>query len=308
MENKILVTGGSGLTGTSLKKILPDAFYVSSKDYDLTNELDVIKMFNDIKPKIVIHLAARVGGILDNMERPADYFTENILMNSLIVKYSYLNKVNRLIGMLSSCIFPDTMDKYPMTESDLHLGSPPTSNFSYAYSKRSFGVQIDAFNTQYKTKYNYLIPCNLYGVNDKDGEKNSHFVTSLVKKIYEANKNGDDHIVLYGDGTPIRQFMYVDDLSYVIKEILDKNIYENMNVGTDEILTISEIAEIGLKACDSTHLKIIYDNTKPNGQFRKDISSKKLKSLLPNFNPISLESGIKKMYKNYLLNGNKTSK
>lgn len=307
MDKKILVTGGSGLTGNSLKKILPNAFYISSKDYDLTSEVDVKKMFNDIKPEIVIHLAARVGGILDNIERPADYFTENILMNSLVIKYSHLNNVDRLIGMLSSCIFPDTMNRYPMEEEDLHLGPPPASNFSYAYSKRSFGVQIEAYNKQYKTKYNYLIPCNLYGIGDKDGDKNSHFVTSLVKKIYEANKRGDDHIVLYGDGTPIRQFMYVDDLSYVIKQMLEKNIYENLNVTTDETLTISQIANIALKACDSTHLKIVYDNTKPNGQYRKDITAKKLKSLMPEFKPTSLENGIKKMYKNYLQQDDKIS-
>lgn len=307
MKEKILVTGGSGLTGTSLKNFIPDAVYVSSKDYDLTSEIDIKKMFDDIKPNIVIHLAARVGGILDNIERPADYFTENILMNSLIVKYSYLNNVDRFIGILSSCIFPDVMEKYPMIETDLHLGPPPQSNFSYAYSKRSFGVQIDAYNKQYKTKYNYLIPCNLYGIGDKDGEKNSHFVASLVKKIYEANKNGHDHIILYGDGTPIRQFMYVDDLSFVIKEILEKNIYENLNVSTDEILSISEIASIALKACSSTHLKIIYDKTKPNGQFRKDISSEKLKMLIPEFKSTSLECGIKKMYKNYLLKNDKIS-
>ena len=300
MNKKILVTGGSGLTGTSLKKILPNAIYVSSKDYDLTSEIDIKKMFNDINPNIIIHLAARVGGILDNIERPADYFTENILMNSLIVKYSHLNNVDRFIGILSSCIFPDVMEKYPMVESDLHLGPPPASNFSYAYSKRSFGVQIEAYNKQYKCEYNYLIPCNLYGIGDKDGEKNSHFVTSLVKKIYEANKYGNDHIVLYGDGTPIRQFMYVDDLTYVIKKILENNIYENLNVATDEILTISEIAQIALKACESTHLKIVYDKTKPNGQYRKDISYEKLKKLIPEFKPTSLESGIKKIYKNYL--------
>ncbi len=307
MEQKILVTGGSGLTGTSLKKILPNAVYISSKDYDLTSEFDIKKMFDEIKPNIVIHLAARVGGILDNIERPADYFTENILMNSLMVKYSYINRVDRFIGILSSCIFPDVMEKYPMVETDLHLGPPPESNFSYAYSKRSFGVQIDAYNKQYKTKYNYLIPCNLYGFGDKDGEKNSHFVTSLVRKIYEANKYGHDHIVLYGDGTPIRQFMYVDDLTYVIKEVLEKNIYENLNVSTDEGLTISEIAEIALRACESTHLKIVYDKTKPNGQHRKDISSEKLKMLIPDFKPTSLECGIKKMYKNYLLRDDKIS-
>jgi GDP-L-fucose synthase len=297
--DKILITGGSGLVGTALKKFLPNAVYVSSKDYNLTLESDVIKLFKDMQPKIVIHLAAKVGGILDNREKPAEYFTENIIMNSLMVKYSYLNNVKRFIGVLSTCIYPDVCDTYPMLETELHKGPPTETNFSYGYAKRCLAVQIDAYNKQYGTKYNYLIPCNLYGINDKDDSNKSHFITALIKKIYEANKNGDDYITMFGDGSPIRQFMFADDLAWVINEVIDKNIYENFNVAANETYTISEMINIGLNACNSTHLKVVFDKNKPNGQYRKDVSIDKLKSLLIGYNPISLNEGIKKVYNNY---------
>jgi GDP-L-fucose synthase len=302
MDKVILITGGFGLVGTALKKILPNAIYISSKDYNLTRENDVIKMFDKYKPNIVIHLAAKVGGILDNIEKPAEYFVENVLMNSLMVKYSYEYKVDRFITMLSSCIYPDYMDVYPLKEDDLHKGPPTISNFSYGYAKRCLAVQIDSYNKQYGTKYNYVIPCNLYGIGDKDDGNKSHFVTALIKKIYEANKNGDKSITLMGDGTPLRQFMLADDLAYVVKKMIEENIYENFNVTSNENYSISEIAKIALKACDSEYLDITYDKSKPNGQYRKDISNDKIKTLLPNFKPTSLSTGIKKIYENYLLN------
>lgn len=149
MKNKILVTGGSGLVGKYLKKILPDAIYVSSKDYDLTTEDGVKLMFLQNKPDVVIHLAARVGGIIDNLNHPAEYFTQNVMMNTLIVEYSRRFNVKKFIGVLSTCIYPDTAKKYPMDESMLHEGPPTITNFSYGYSKRSMGAQIDAYNQQY---------------------------------------------------------------------------------------------------------------------------------------------------------------
>lgn len=296
---KILITGGNGLVGKSLKKYIPQGIYLSSKDYDLTNENQVIKLFKDNQPDIVIHLAAKVGGILDNIEKPADYFTENILMNSLMVKYSHIFNVERFIGILSTCIYPDVSNTYPLNEIDLHQGPPTDTNFSYGYAKRSLAVQIDAYNKQYGTKYNYLIPCNLYGFGDKDDIKKSHFITALIKKIYDANKNNDDSIIIFGDGTPLRQFMFADDFANVINKIIENNIYENLNVATEEVYSITEMVNIALEACDSKHLKIVYDKTKPNGQYRKDVSIHKLKTLLTDFKPISLEEGIKKIYTEY---------
>jgi GDP-L-fucose synthase len=193
---KIVITGGSGLVGQNLKKYLPDGIYLSSKDYDLTKESDVISMYENHKPNVVIHLAAKVGGILDNINKPAEYFTENVLMNTLLIEYARKYNVKRFIGVLSTCIFPDVMESYPMKETDLHFGPPTSTNFSYGYAKRSMAVQIDAYNKQYGTKYQYLIPCNLYGLGDKDHESNSHFITALVKKIFIAKKNNEKNIFI----------------------------------------------------------------------------------------------------------------
>lgn len=293
---KIVVTGGSGLVGHYLKEMLPGATFLSSKDYNLCKEREVEKMFEDLNPDIVVHLAAKVGGILDNIENTARYYTDNVLMNTLLVEHAYKNNVKRFIGILSTCIYPDTVERYPLVEEDLHSGPPTETNFSYGIAKRGMAVQIDSYNQQYGTEYNYLIPCNLYGISDKDDEKKSHFVTALIKKIYDANLKGEDHIVLYGDGTPIRQFMYAEDLAKIITECIFNNITDSFNVGSSEVYTIDEIARVALEATNSTHLEIVYDSSKPNGQYRKDTSIDKMKTLFPDFKPTSLSSGIKIVY------------
>ena len=138
---KILVTGGSGLIGTYLKEIMPDATYVSSKDYNLLVEKEVSQMFKDIKPKVVIHLAALVGGVHHNIEEPVRYFEENIIMNTFVLRESFKNKVERFTGILSTCIYPDVVENYPMKEEDMFLGPPAQSNFSYGYAKRCYLFQ-----------------------------------------------------------------------------------------------------------------------------------------------------------------------
>lgn len=295
MKSKILVTGGSGMVGKSLKKFLPYATYLSSKDCNLTNENEVSSLMNKNNFDIVIHLAAKVGGIIDNINNPDTYFVDNIQMNTNIVKWSRLTGVKRFIGILSTCIYPDKVDTYPMSEEMLHQGPPTPTNFSYGYAKRCLAVHIDACNKQYGTKYQYLIPCNLYGENDKFGE-NSHFIAALVKKIVKMEKEGSNKLELFGTGKPLRQFMYSDDLAWVIKECLEKNIYESFNVATEDNLSIEEMGKIALKSCNLENTKLVFDTTKPDGQYRKDVSIDKLKSLLPEFNPLSLEKGIKKVY------------
>ncbi len=297
-DEEILITGSNGLVGSELKKIYPKAIHVTHKDYDLTNENDVKFMFYKHNPKCIIHLAAKVGGVMDNIKNPAVYFDDNILMNTFMVKHSHLNKVERFIGILSSCIFPDVMETYPMSEDDMHKGPPTETNFSYGYSKRSLAVQIDAYNKQYGTKYNYVMPCNMYGDNDKIDTQKSHFIAALLVKIKEAIKTGSDHIVLFGDGTPLRQFMHASDLARILKIMLDEEIYENLNIASNENLSINEMALIGLKATGNEHLKIVYDTDKPNGQIRKDISTEKLNRLIKDYKFINLSDGIKEVYKN----------
>ena len=294
--NKILVTGGSGLVGKYLKKILPHAKYISSKDYDLTSEYDVKKLFKSAKYTTVIHLAARVGGIHHNIQEPIKYFEENILMNTLLIKYSYKNKVKNFLGVLSSCIYPDNIKKYPIKENLLFSGAPHKSLFPYSYAKRCMAVQIDSYNQKFNTKYNYIIPCNLYGEFDKFDPIQGHFVGALIKKILIAKKNKKKHIKLFGDGTPKRQFMHAKDLAEIIKMIISKKINKSFNVATNENYSVKKIAKIALKACDFSNAKIIFDKSMPNGQMRKDIDIKKLKKFAPKFRPILLKDGIKEIY------------
>lgn len=295
-DDEILITGSNGLVGSELKKLYPNAICVTHKEYDLTNENDVKYMFFKHSPKCVIHLAARVGGVLDNIENPAVFFDQNILMNTFMVKHAYLNNIERFVGILSSCIFPDVSDSYPMELSQLHDGAPTATNFSYGYAKRCLAVQIDAYNKQYGTKYNYIMPSNMYGENDKLDPKKSHFIPALLMKIKKAVADKKDHITLLGDGSPLRQFMHAKDLAATIKYMLDNDIYENLNVANDENLSIDEMAKICLDATGNSHLKIVYEPNTPNGQHRKDISTKRLKELMPNYQFTKLADGAKAMY------------
>lgn len=305
-SDKILITGGGGMVGSFLKEILPEAIYVSSKEYDLRIQKDVQDMMNRYKPNVVIHLAAKVGGIMDNIQYPVNYFDDNILMNTFVLQESYKIGVERFIGVLSTCIYPDIIKEYPIKEYVLHDGPPANTNFSYGYAKRCLAVQIDAYNKQYGTKYQYLIPSNMYGEYDKYGE-NSHFIAALIKKIHLAKINGENTITLYGTGNPLRQFMHASDFSRVIKNSLDKNIYESFNVANEENLSIKEMAMIGLRAMDADNINIKFDETKPDGQYRKDVSIEKLKKYIPDFKSITLEDGIKRTYK-YLLTNDILSK
>ncbi len=295
---KILVTGGSGLVGKHLRDILPEATYISSKNFDLRSEADIKKLYEKSWDHI-IHLAARVGGILDNINYPAEFIEDNLLMNTLLLKYARLNAVSKFTAVLSTCIYPDVFATYPMKEEDQHKGEPQATNFEYAIAKRSLAVQIDAYNKQYQTKYNYLIPSNLYGLYDKVDDKKSHFVTALIGKIIKAEQSGEDKINLLGTGKPLRQFMFAEDLARVIKICIENDISESFNVAPNENRSIREIAEIALKACGSENLEIVFDQTSPDGQYRKDVSNAKMLKFIPDFGFTTLEAGIKKVYQYY---------
>lgn len=289
---KILVTGGSGQVGKYLKDIMPNAMYISSKDYNLLVEEDVIKMYSELKPDTVIHLAARCGGIQFNVSHPVELLEENVLMNTLVLKHAYKSNVKRFIGILSSCVYPDQVESYPMAESEIFNGPPPPTNFAYAISKRCLATQIDSYNDQFGTKYSYLMPCNLYGEYDKFEEHHSHFVSALIKKIYECN---DGVVNLYGTGKPLRQFMYTGDLAKIIKECIDKDITDNFNVAPKEVYSIKEISEIAITAVGKNY-KVNFSNEGLDGQYRKDIDSSKLLFVLDNFKFTTLNDGIKKSY------------
>ena len=295
MDKKILVTGGSGLVGQHLQDILPNAIYISSKDYDLTDLQQVRDMMNEEKPTSVIHLAARVGGIVDNINYPVDYLEENVLMNTNVLKACHEFDVEKVIAILSTCVYPDVVDIYPMKEEDLFNGPPTPTNFSYGFAKRCMAAHIDSYRKQYDKKWSYLIPCNLYGEYDKYEEHHSHFVSALIRKIYEAK----DSIELWGTGKPLRQFMYGGDLARVIKYMIDKDVVGSFNVAPEWVHSINDLAEIGKKACLKEKLVVNYNSNKPDGQFRKDVDSSKLLSALKDFEFTPLKEGIKKVYDNF---------
>ena len=296
MKNKILVTGGTGLVGKYLQQEMPNAVYVGSSDYNLTKNDEVINMFQDIKPNIVIHLAALVGGVHHNIEEPVRYFEENLLINTFVLKESYKFNVKRFTGILSSCIYPDKISSYPIKEDQLIEGAPHQDLFSYSYAKRCLAIQVDMYNKKYNTNYNYLIPCNLYGEFDKFDQIRGHFVGALIHKIITAKNLKKDSIELFGDGTPLRQFMHARDVAKVICKMIEENKYLNMNIATDENYSVSEIAKIALKVCDAEHLEIKYNSNRPNGQMRKDIDTYRFVKNFPNFKLIQLSEGIREIY------------
>jgi len=300
----LLVTGGSGLVGNALQKICPDAIYVSSRDYDLTKEKEVKAMFEKYRPTKVIHLAAKVGGIIDNIKHPAEFVYQNILMNSYVVHYAYQYNVEKLIATLSNCAYPDVAKSYPMTEDQLHYDLPASTNLAYGYSKRLMDIQIKAYRKQYKCKFSSVIPCSIYGPNDKFGENESHFLAALIKKIYHANRKNHKSIKLMGTGKPLRQYIYSEDVAKILLILLDKYDDENpVNIAPIENLSIKQIAETVIKATSSNNLKIEFDKSSPDGQYRKDLSNKKLIKIIGDFKFAPLSEGITKTYDWFKENG-----
>ncbi len=291
--NSILVTGGSGMLGQALQKIMPDAAFISHQEFDLKNELFIDCMFRDYAPKVIIHTAAKVGGILDNMRNPEDYFYENVMMDTLLVRYARKYNVKQFIGILSTCAYPDVASKYPMTEERLHEGPPAPTNFAYGYAKRAMAVHIDATNQQYGTKYQYLIPCNLYSGNPVKDQAKAHFLDTFIEKVRSAIKKGSDSILLMGTGQAKRQYLHVDDLARIIKETVDRGITDSFNVCPDENLSIERITQIALRVVGYEREKyILWDRKCPDGQLNKQADNARFKALFPDFKFTSLEEGL----------------
>ena len=296
MEKRILVTGGTGMVGKYLQEILPNATYIGSKQCDLTNYNQVDQFWNHIEPTNVIHLGAKVGGIVENLNYPADFYDINTIMNTNVLKVSKKHNVKRLTGILSTCMYPDVVETYPMTEDNIHDGPPSFANFSYGFTKRSLSVGIDAYNKQHGTNWNYLIPCNLYGEYDhfEDPEK-CHFITALIRKIIDVENNGEENITLFGTGSPLRQFMHASDLARVIKIVIENDITESFNVATPEENSIKDMATITLDALDK-NMGVVFDSDKPDGQYRKTVSCDKMMSLISDFEFTKLKDGVVKVY------------
>ena len=288
MENKILVTGGHGLVGSEF--ISEQYFKPTSKDYDLrkredTNRL-MIKQFDS-----VIHCAAKVGGVGGNINYKGEFFYDNIMMNTNVIEGARLSKVKNLVAFLSTCVFPDQVE-YPLTEKKIHLGPPHFSNDAYAYAKRMTDIQIRSYKEQYGLNYKSVIPCNIYGPNDNYDIVNGHVLPSLIHKCYLARENKTP-LTIWGSGKPLREFIFSKDVAKLTEWVLyNYNENEPIILSTSEEISIMDIVDIIVELMNFKG-HVIFDSSKPDGQFRKPSDNSKIKNYLPDFKFTPLYDGLK---------------
>jgi GDP-L-fucose synthase len=293
----VLVTGGSGFLGRRLQKHQPQWIYISSRDCDLTKPNKVRELIGDYKPEAVIHLAARVGGIKDNIEHQADFYHINTMINTNVVHESYRLGMPRLLSSLSTCAFPEECLMYPFDEDSFFDGPPTMTNFSYGMSKRMLHVASMAYRNQYGLNYSTFCPSNIYGPGDHFAKENSHFVAALIHKVSSENVE----LKLWGTGRPLRQQLYVDDLCEIIPKLLYKhNTDDPLIVAPDENLSIEEMAKT-LISQSGKDLKISF-NGQMDGQYRKDGTNKRLKNVIGDFKFTTFKEGVAKTYEWYLEN------
>lgn len=294
MDN-VLVTGGSGLIGSEFTGVMK----TSRAEYDLTDSRQVDEMYTKYQPACVINTAARVGGILANTNYPADFYDDNIMINTNIIKYAKKHNVKKLCNFSSTCIFPDQV-VYPLTEDKIHAGAPHQSNFGYAYAKRMANVQIAAYNQQYNTDYFEVIPTNVYGLNDNYSLNSGHVIPSLIHRCYLAIQNNTD-IEVWGSGKPLREFIFARDVADICLLLLTKDNVGAVIVSTAEEISIKDLITV---ICDKMKFKnnIKFNLEKPDGQYQKNTDTSKLKSFIGDYKFTSLSKGLDETIEHFLSN------
>ena len=270
---KILVTGGTGMVGRAFDGIDThhEIISVGSKNFDLTDSQQVFWMYRMLKPDAVIHLAAKVGGVKGNSDYIADFFTQNILINTNVLNAAQKHGINKVVSLLSTCVYPDDVT-YPLTEDQIHAGEPHASNFGYAYAKRMLDVQSRAYRQQYGCNFITAVPNNLYGPHDNFDLENGHVIPAIIRKVWEAKINNTTP-VFWGDGTPLREFTHVSDIASILIYLLEEyNGGCPINIGSPNERSIRSVVEL---VCSNLNYEgdIYWDIDKPMGQFKKPSSN-----------------------------------
>lgn len=303
-HSKIYVAGHRGLVGSAIVRNLKEKGYTNiigriHSELDLSNQDAVREFFKKEKPEYVFLAAAKVGGINANNTYPADFIYENLIIECNVIKACYDFKVKKLIFLGSSCIYPKNCSQ-PIKEEYLLSGHLEPTNEAYALAKISGLKMCQFFNKQYGTKFISVMPTNLYGPNDNYDLENSHVLPALLRKFHEAKINNTPHVEIWGTGTPLREFLHVDDMADACRFLMEE--YEGneyFNVGTGKELTINELA-IMIKRIVGYEGKVIFDASKPDGTPRKLLDVSKLNKLGWRYK-IELEDGIGDTYKRYVL-------
>ncbi len=272
-DKRITVTGGKGFLGTHLIYNLEKNGYTNVRsagrpEYDLTKTGDIIRMYDEQKPDIVIHLAAKVGGIGFNLENPGSLFYENIMMGVPMLHEGYLRGIEKFVALGTICAYPK-FTPVPFNEDDLWNGYPEETNAPYGLAKKMLLVQAEAYRRQYGFNAIFLLPVNLYGPGDNFDPRSSHVIPALIKKCFDAIKNKDNEIVVWGTGNATREFFYVEDAAEAIRLATERyNKSAPVNIGAGFEIAIKDLVAliVELTGFDG---KVRWDTTKPDGQPRR---------------------------------------
>lgn len=301
-NNKVYIAGHNGMVGSSIvrqfeKRGYDNLILRSSSELDLRDGVAVKDFFDLEQPEVVVLAAARVGGIQANIDHPAEFLFENLMMQSNVIHQSYLHKVEKFCFLGSSCIYPRECPQ-PMKEEYLLTGSLEPTNEGYALAKISGLKMVEYYRKQYGFNGISVMPCNIYGTNDSFDPKHSHVLSSLVRRMVDAVDDGNDNVTVWGSGIARREFMHVDDASRAIVELLmTDSEYDLINVGWGSDISIKELAH-KIAECAGFEGEIKWDKTKPDGMLLKCMDVSRMKSL--GFYPeISLDDGIVKTISEY---------
>ncbi|MEI2270676.1 GDP-L-fucose synthase [Sphingobacterium sp. ML3W] len=302
-DAKIYVAGHRGMVGSAIYRKLTELGYNNivtrtSQELDLRNQQAVADFFNEEKPDYVFLAAAKVGGIMANNTYRADFIYENMAIQNNVIKSSYDNEVTKLMFLGSSCIYPK-MAPQPLNEDLLLTGTLEPTNEPYAIAKIAGIKMAEAFRDQYGCNYISVMPTNLYGINDNYHPQNSHVLPALIRRFHEAKVNNLDEVVIWGTGTPLREFLFSDDLADACVFLMNTyNEKQFVNIGIGEDLSIKNLAAL-IKEVVGYNGRISFDTSKPDGTPRKLMDVSKLHALGWK-HKINLREGIKLAYEDFL--------
>lgn len=303
---RVLVTGGSGFLGRVICRKLTergaaDIYVPRSRDFDLTRPDDVEKLFVEAAPELIVHLAARVGGIGANMNNPATLYLTNLLMGTYIIEEARRREVGKTVVIGTICSYPKYAE-VPFKEEALWEGYPEETNAPYGIAKKALLVHAQANRAQYGQNVVYLLPTNLYGPGDKFNENVSHVIPALIKKFVEAKEQGSPRVEVWGTGSATREFLYVEDAAEGI--VLGSECYDGadpVNLGSGREVPIEELAHL-IKELTSYTGEISWDPSKPDGQPRRLVDTTRAKELFGFEAQTSLEDGLRATIQWYLNN------